>query len=157
GFGLVGICDTGKAIEGRTGSGTAVVGLAKTGTGIIGLSDTFAVVGVSDSGKAIEGRTGSGTAIVGLANDPNGHAGVFLGRVQVNRDIELSGGDVIVRGTALLAGLQSVQGIVNALQGTVGTVAALRQELNLLEQKVAALQSQVNTAISNLTGRVSLT
>jgi hypothetical protein len=63
----------------------------------MGLSDTFGVIGVSDSGKAIEGRTGSGTAIVGLANDPNGHAGVFFGRVQVNGDIEVSG-DVRLRG-----------------------------------------------------------
>lgn len=70
------------------------------------------------------------------------------GGIACKGNIALTAGDVIVRGTSLLAGLQ-------ALQGSSST-AALAQRVSALEQKVTAVQNQLNTAVSNLTGRISL-
>jgi hypothetical protein len=90
GFGVVGISDGGKAVEGRTKTGQAIVGIANAGTGVIGVADGFGVVGSSGAGKAVEGRTDTGTAIVGIAGS-GGRAGFFEGNVAVTGQLTIPG------------------------------------------------------------------
>jgi hypothetical protein len=90
GFGVVGISDGGKAVEGRTKTGQAIVGIANAGTGVIGVADGFGVVGSSGAGKAVEGRTNTGTAIVGIAGS-GGRAGFFEGNVAVTGQLTIPG------------------------------------------------------------------
>ena len=89
GRGVVGVSANHTAVEGNTKKGVAVFGIAD-GAGGIG------VVGSSDQHTGVEARSKSGVGV--LAVSESGEAGVFIGKVKVqgeleaDRDITLPGG-----------------------------------------------------------------
>ena len=125
--GVVGTCDNEAA---------GVFGESTKGEGVRGVShsaDHAAVVGTNDNAAGV-GIFGKGKRL----------AGQFDGNVDVKGSLHVQGVDV---GTLVQRIVQLEQ------QGT--SVGQLVQRVGSLEQTVSALQSQLNTATSNLTGRVT--
>lgn len=80
---------------------------------------------------------GTGAAIFAKKEGQQGHAGFFEGNVLIT-------GSLTVQGT----NIGGLVGRIQAVEGLMGRVQAL-------EQRIAALESNQNTAISNLTGRIT--
>jgi hypothetical protein len=135
GFGVVGISDGGKAVEGRTKTGQAISGIATTGSGVIGVADGFGVLGISGAGKAIEGRTDTGTAISGIAGSGS-RAGFFQGNVEVTGDIKLLGGDC-AEDFEVAADCEDL--IVPGVVVVLGPEGSLRHSTSAYDKRVAGV------------------
>jgi|SRR6185437_8493426 hypothetical protein len=150
--------------SGDTG-GPGVIGTSKTWIGVFG--ETFGTqngpAGVwadgHQGGSGVKGHTSCpgafGVAGFHLTNQGPGifgqgsPAGLFQGDVNVTGNLTVQGSNVLQR--------------ITHLEQQSGSIGNLVQQINSLEQKVTALQSQVsamqgqlNTAVSNLTGRMTL-
>jgi hypothetical protein len=156
GAGVFGAGDTG---------GPGVIGTSKTWIGVFG--ETFGnqngPAGVwadgHEGGSGVKGHTSCpgafGVAGFHLTNQGPGifgegnPAGLFHGDVKVTGILEVQGTNVVQR--------------IAALEQQSGGTGQLGIHINALEQKIAELQSrltnlqnQVNTAVNNLTGRVTV-
>ncbi|GAA0447448.1 hypothetical protein Ade02nite_59900 [Paractinoplanes deccanensis] len=167
--GVAGITQSKTGGAGVFGSGDAggpgVIGTSKTWVGVFG--ETFGTqngpAGVwadgHEGGSGVKGHTSCpgafGVAGFHLTNKGPGifgqgnPAGLFEGDVRVTGALVVQNTDVLQR--------------LGALEQQAGSAAQLGTQLRALEQKVTALQAQVaglqgqlNTAVSNLTGRITL-
>jgi hypothetical protein len=103
------------------------------GVPLRGAENTITVVGgFVTEGNAIMAGTLTVASLAPPANANPPHTIKVQGGVACDGNVALTAGDVIVRGQALLAAIETLQTEVNRLQ------------------------TQVNTAINNLTGRVSV-
>lgn len=158
--GVVGTNEAGgSAFYGEGSAGLIAVG--KQWVGVYG--ETQAQAGVGSAGVWGDGKNG-GDGVKGHASAPGksavagfhltnqgpgifgkgSPAGFFEGNVEVT-------GNLTVQGISVQTLLQRV--IQLEQQST--NLGQFVQRINSLEQKIVALQSQVNTAVSNLTGRIT--
>ena len=158
GPGVIGKSQTWMGVYGETTSTTGGAGVwgehKAGGTGTVGKSDTgIGVWGTSETNEGVHAETkspstaaiaaynlnpnGTGAAIFAKKEGQQGHAGFFEGNVLIT-------GSLNVRGT-------SIDGLVGRIQ----TVEGLVGRIQALEAKIAALESNQNTAVSNLTGRIT--
>ncbi|AKB15238.1 MAG: hypothetical protein GXX12_01350 [Methanosarcina thermophila] len=121
--------------------GAGTVGKSVEGVGVWGESETYEgihAVTRSPTTAAIaaynDNPSGTGAAIFAKKKGSVGHAGFFVGNVEVT-------------------GSLTVQGV--SIQTLLQRISSLEQRNSSLEQKVNTLQNQLNTAISNLTGRMT--
>lgn len=128
----------------NTGNGIAVYGTSDNSVGVWGTSINFEGVHAetkSPTTAAIAAYNlnphGTGAAIFAKKEGTQGHAGFFEGNVLIT-------GSLTVRGT----NIDGLVGRIQAVEGLVGRMQAL-------ETRIAALESNQNTAVSNLTGRVT--
>ena len=148
--------EEGPGVQGEAENGTGVTGISKTWLGVYGESNAPANAGAA--GILGEGKNG-GDGVKGHASAPgkSGVAGYHL----TNKGPGIFGKGFpagLFEGNVVVTGSLTVQGA--DLSALVQRIAQLEQQgahVSSLEQKVADLQSQLNTAVNNLTGRVTQT
>jgi hypothetical protein len=86
GVGVEGVSSSAQGVQGYSFSGFGVGG---TSNGSIGVSG-FSLGGIDVSGIGVNG-TGSGIGVFGHSPEPGGDAGNFLGHVQVNGSVDVTG------------------------------------------------------------------
>ena len=126
------------------GAGIGVKAVSKDGVGLTAYSTSNEAIHAetkSPMTAAIAAYNlnpnGTGAAIFAKKEGQQGHAGFFEGNVLIT-------GLLTVQGT----NISGLVGRIQAVEGLVGRVQAL-------EQRIAALESNQNTAVSNLTGRIT--
>jgi hypothetical protein len=110
--GVDGFSTSGSGVSGFSATGSGASGFSTTGIGVSGNSDFIGVAGscsgsgagvrgVSPSGPAVNGISTSGSGVFGFStsgigvvgNSNTGHAGVFLGPVEVRGDLTVVNGN----------------------------------------------------------------
>ncbi|TMR06551.1 hypothetical protein ETD83_04255 [Actinomadura soli] len=151
--------ERGQGLWGQSDKGTGVIGLSKTGVAVHGQSEASegvrgesrnphhgGVVGFSFAagGHGVFGACDEGTGVIAVTKKGNalfakadqGKAGHFQG-------------DVEVTGRILNSDLQA------RVSQAISEATSAAQKVAGLQQKIADMQNQLDTAISNLTARVT--
>lgn len=146
GFGVIGIGRIGVTGESKTFQG--VLGKSTDNAGVVGESAKFhAVFGIShdvNNAGVFGTNDNGGFGVIGVSEQGigiSGKGGRLAGRFEGNVEVT---GSLTVQGK----NISELMGRVQAVEGLVGRIQSL-------EQRVAAVESHLNTAVSNLTGRVT--
>jgi hypothetical protein len=155
-------------VLGESTEGAGVKATSQSGPGLFAQSNAAGIWGKSETWMGVFGETQSTTGGAGVMGEhKNGGVGVLgvsekeNGIGVLGRGKRLAGlfeGEVSITGNLTLQGVSIqtwLQRIVQ-LEQQATSAGQLVQRINSLEQKVTALQSQVDTAVSNLTGRITL-
>jgi hypothetical protein len=133
-FGVLGESTTGAGVEGRS----------QSGPGVFAQSDAVGVWGKSKTWHGVAGESQSTTTGGAGVYGKGVRAGLFEGNVDITGNLTIQG-----------VSIQSLLQRINQLEQQGANVGQLVQRVSSLEQEVAALKSQLNTASSNLTARVT--
>jgi hypothetical protein len=144
--GGVGTYGNGVAGIGVLGESTAwagVEGRSQSGPGVFGQSSAAGVWGKSTAWHGVAGESQSSSGGAGVYGKGQ-RAGLFEGNVDIT-------GNLTIQGVSIQSWLQR---IINLEQHSSDS-GQLAQRITSLEQKVTALQTQFNTSVNNLTGRMT--
>jgi hypothetical protein len=145
--GGVGIYGNGPAgsigVLGESTAGAGVEGRSQSGPGVFGQSSAAGVWGKSINWHGVAGESQSSQGGAGVYGKGQ-RAGLFEGNVDIT-------GNLTIQGVSIQSWLQRIV----TLEQHSSDGGQLAQRVTSLEQKVAALQTQLNTSVSNLTGRMT--
>lgn len=133
----------GIGVLGESTSGAGVEGRSQSGPGVFGQSSAAGVWGKSNNWHGVAGESQSSSGGAGVYGK-GPRAGLFEGNVDIT-------GNLTIQGVSIQLWLQR---IVNLEQHSSDS-GQLAQRVTSLEQKLTALQTQLNTSVSNLTGRMT--